>query len=57
MKYIQTTTKISCKNDRELTEKVNKLGAATDMPMTIKPTVPEATDTNRWYAVNYWVWK
>ena len=54
-KYRQTTTNISCTNDKELAEKVNRLGAAGDMPMTIKPTTPEATDTKQWYAVNYWV--
>jgi hypothetical protein len=54
-KYRQTTTKISCANDKELMEKVNRLGVAGDMPITIKPTIPEATDTKQWYAVNYWV--
>ena len=54
-KYRQTTIKISCTNDKELSEKVNRLGAVGDMPMTIKPTIPEATDTKQWYAVNYWV--
>ena len=33
----------------------NRLGAVGDMPMTIKPTIPNATDTKQWYAVNYWV--
>jgi hypothetical protein len=54
-KYRQTTTKISCSNEQELTEKVNRLGAVGDMPMTISPTIPEQTDTKQWYAVNYWV--
>ena len=54
-KYRQTTTKISCTSDKELAEKVNRLGAVGDMPITIKPTIPEATDTKQWYAVNYWV--
>lgn len=54
-RYRQTTTKISCTNDKELAEKVNRLGAVGDMPMTIKPTIPEITDTKQWYAVNYWV--
>jgi len=54
-KYRQTTTKISCSNDKELTDKVNKLGAVADMSMIITPTIPNATDTKQWYAVNYWV--
>lgn len=54
-KYRQTTTKISCTNDKELIEKINRLGVVGDMPMTIKPTIPEATDTKQWYAINYWV--
>jgi hypothetical protein len=54
-RYRQTTTKISCSNDKELIDKVNKLGAVGDMPMTIRPTIPDQTDTKQWYAVNYWV--
>lgn len=54
-KYKQITTKINCSNTKELTEKINKLHTAEDMPITIAPTIPEATDTKQWYAVNYWV--
>jgi hypothetical protein len=54
-KYKQTTTKISCSSDKELIEKVNRLGSAGDMPITIKSTIPDQTDTKQWYVVNYWV--
>lgn len=51
----QTTTTISCDNDKELTDKVNKLCAVGDMPMTIKPTTANVTDTKQWYVVNYFI--
>lgn len=54
-KYRQTSTTISCKNDEELVEKVNKLNSVSDMPMTIYPTIANITNTDQWYVVNYWV--
>ena len=56
-KYRQTTTKINCSSDKELTEKVNRLGAVGGMPMIIRSTIPDQTDTKQWYAVNYWMWE
>ena len=38
-KYRQTSTTISCKNDEELVEKVNKLNSVSDMPMTDRKSV------------------
>lgn len=54
-KYMQTSTKISCGNDKELVDKVNRLRAVGDMSLTIKPTIPDETDTKQWYIVNYWI--
>lgn len=54
-KYKQISTTISCKNDEELVERVNKLNSVGDMPMTINPTIPNITNTDQWYVVNYWV--
>lgn len=54
-RYRQTSKKISVSSNKELEQKINSLGAAGDMDMTIKPTIPDATDTKQWYLVNYWV--
>lgn len=51
----QITKKICCSSDEELTDKVNKLGLIGDMPITIKSTTPQQTDTKQWYIVNYWI--
>ena len=54
-KYRQISTKISCSDYKELTYKINSLGAVGDMPITIQPTIPNSTDTKQWYSINYWV--
>lgn len=56
-KYIQTSKKISVSNNKELEQKINSLGAAGDMKITIRPTTPDATDTKQWYIINYWVYE
>jgi hypothetical protein len=52
-RYESRSIKISCANEKELWDKVNKLGVAWDMRLTIERTTPEATDTNQWYNVFY----
>jgi len=54
-RYRQTSTKISCSSDIEFIRKINALGAAGNMDMTIKPTTSDTTDTKQWYIVNYWI--
>jgi hypothetical protein len=51
--YKQTSEKFGVRNIEELAEKINSLGAAVDMPMSVKLTIPEVTDTKYWYIVNY----
>ena len=53
--YRQTSKKISYSSDKEFQQEINALSASGDMAMTIKPTIPEATDTKQWSLVNYWV--
>ena len=52
--YKQVSVKVSCKDYKDLQDKLNKLNTTADMPIHITKTTPNATDTNQWYNVNYW---
>ena len=54
-KYKQVSKKISAINIDDLYAQINLLGAVGDMDVNITTTTPNATDTNYWYLVNYWV--
>ena len=53
-RYELRSIKISCANEKELWDKVNKLDVAWNMRLTIERTTSEATDTNQWYNVFYY---
>ena len=50
----QTSTKISYSSEAEFVNKFNALRVVGDMPVSIKPTIPDATDTKQWCSVNYY---